>query len=132
MKNSFVIPCNPKVYDVVKHFEKNETICWKRGASEKNGDDVYVYIGVPVKAIKYKCIVENDNVNKDELKDYTYATKGNGMSCRYMMLRKIYEYKEPINLETIKTLGIYMIRKQTKADRELLLHLIMEERKQGK
>jgi len=132
MKNSFVIPCNPKVYDVVKHFEQCETIYWKRGASEKNGDDVYIYIGVPEKAIKYKCVVENDNVSKDELKDHVYATKGNGMSCKYMKLRKIYEFNEPIDLETIKMLGIYMIRKQGKADRNLLLHLIMEERRQSK
>ena len=40
MKESWIIPCNVKVFDVVEHFKSSDTICWKRGAGEKNGDTV--------------------------------------------------------------------------------------------
>ena len=124
MKESWIIPCNVKVFDVVEHFKSSDTICWKRGAGEKNGDTVYVYIGIPYKAIMYRCIVIDDHVSEEEMKEHTYATKGNlGAGYRYMKLQKEKEFKEPVDLATIKALGVYMVRKQSRVDRKVLDYL---------
>ncbi len=125
MKEAWVIPCNVKVFDVVERFKTSDIICWKRGAGEKNGDDVYIYVGIPYKAIMYRCVVENDNVEEKELLEHPYATKGNfGAGYRYMKLRKDHTFNTPISLETIKDLGIYMVRKQARVDKKVRQYLV--------
>lgn len=128
MKDSWVIPCNVKVFDVVEHFKNSNIICWKRGAGEKAGDDVYIYVGIPFKAIMYRCVVEDDNVGDQEMKEHPYATKGNyGAGYRYMKLRRVFTFEKPVLLETIKDLGVYMVRKQTRVDKKVLKYLMSAE-----
>lgn len=128
MEDVWIIPCNVKVFDVVEHFKDKEEICWKRGAGEKTGDIVYVYVGIPHKAIMYKCVVINDRVSDEEMKEHPYATKGNiGSAYRYMKLRKIYTFVEPITLEETKDFGIYRIRKQARVDKKILQYLLNAE-----
>ncbi len=54
---AWIIPANPKYYDVESAFEKEEVIDWKQGAGINVGDTVYMYVGSPVSAILYKCKV---------------------------------------------------------------------------
>lgn len=57
----WLIPANPKYYDIVHAFDDTDTIDWKQGASVKNGDTVFMYVGAPVSAILYKCnVIETD------------------------------------------------------------------------
>ncbi len=121
MKDSWIIPCNMKVFDVVDHFATSDIICWKRGAGEKIGDDVYIYVGIPNKAVMYRCIVEDDRVSDEEMKKHQYATKGNlGAGYRYMKLRKEYVFKEPVTLDELRETGLYMVRKQSRVDKKVL------------
>lgn len=125
MKDIWVIPCNVKVYDVVAHFKQSDSICWKRGAREKIGDDVYIYVGNPYKAIMFKCVVENDNVSDDEIKEHPYATKGHfGSGFRYMKLHKAITFENPVELKKLQELGVYMVRKQGRVGKQLLEYLI--------
>lgn len=68
----WVIPSNPKYYDIIQAFEDEQIIDWKQGKGIKKGDTVYVYVGAPYSAILYKCRVtetdipyhfQNKNVN---------------------------------------------------------------------
>ena len=40
-----------------------------------------------------------------------------------MKLQKEKEFKEPVDLATIKDLGVYMVRKQSRVDRKVLDYL---------
>lgn len=57
----WIIPANPKFYDVEAAFAKNDIITWKQGAGIIKGDIVYMYVASPVSAILYKCrVLETD------------------------------------------------------------------------
>jgi hypothetical protein len=124
-KHSFVMPCNLKNYDVVNHFNKTNEIVWKKCAGIHTGDIVYIYVGIPVKAIKYRCVVINDDVRGELLEKNAYAKVGDfEHNHRYMQIRMINEYKDEIPLSKIKELGVYMIRKQGRIDRQLNDYLL--------
>ena len=58
----WLIPSNPKYYDVIAAFEKDDEIDWKQGAGIRTGDTVYLYVGAPVSAILYKCRVTETDI----------------------------------------------------------------------
>lgn len=53
----WIIPSNPRYYDVQAAFRESEEINWKQGKGIKAGDTVYMYVAAPVSAILYKCLV---------------------------------------------------------------------------
>ena len=58
----WIIPSNPKYYDVIKAFEEADEIDWKQGAGIMTGDTIYLYVGAPVSAILYKCRVTQTDI----------------------------------------------------------------------
>lgn len=58
----WIIPSNPKYYDVIKAFEEAEEIDWKQGAGINTGDTIYLYVGSPISAILYKCRVTETDI----------------------------------------------------------------------
>ena len=57
----WIIPANPKFYDVEAAFAENDIITWKQGAGILTGDTVFMYVAAPVSAILYKCrVLETD------------------------------------------------------------------------
>ena len=53
----WIIPSNPKYYDIESAFDRTDVIEWKQGKSIRTGDTVYMYVGAPVSAVLYKCSV---------------------------------------------------------------------------
>jgi hypothetical protein len=58
----WIIPSNPKYYDIFHAFDETDTIDWKQGAGIKKGDTVFMYVGAPVSAVLYKCKVTETNI----------------------------------------------------------------------
>ena len=58
----WIIPSNPTYYDSVHAFDHPDEIDWKQGIGIKVGDVVYMYVGAPVSAILYKCIVTKTDI----------------------------------------------------------------------
>ena len=58
----WIIPANPKYYDVEQAFEAAREIDWKQGAGIKQGDTVFMYVTAPVSAILYKCKVTKTGI----------------------------------------------------------------------
>ena len=58
----WIIPANPKYYDVQAAFKRAEEIDWKQGKGIKTGDTVFMYIGAPVSAVLYKCVVTETDI----------------------------------------------------------------------
>ena len=90
-----IIPCNLKYYDVKGAFSKFKAIDWKKSA--KNicvGDIVYIYVGKPISAIKYKCRVNKTNLSKVEIDDSEFVINGENYENygNHMELELIREY----------------------------------------
>lgn len=63
-KSTWIIPANPKVYDIVSDFKKSDIMTWNHQSSMELGDIIYIYMTKPMGYIKYKCqIIDiNDNI----------------------------------------------------------------------
>ena len=53
----WIIPANPRYYDVEHAFDTQKEIFWKQGKGIRTGDTVYMYTAAPVSAILYRCRV---------------------------------------------------------------------------
>ena len=58
----WIIPSNPKYYDIVHAFDNTNEISWKQGTGIKVGDTVFMYVGAPVSAVLYKCVVTQTDI----------------------------------------------------------------------
>ena len=58
----WLIPANPKFYDILHAFDETDEISWKQGSGIKAGDTVFMYIAAPVSAVLYKCAVTDTNI----------------------------------------------------------------------
>lgn len=64
--NTWVIPANPKYYDLISDFAKNDIMFWHQNMSVSKGDSVYIYVAEPYSAILYKCVVIEANIPDDK------------------------------------------------------------------
>lgn len=57
----WIVPANPKYYDIEAAFSEADEINWKQGKGIRTGDVVFIYVAAPVSAILYKCrVTETD------------------------------------------------------------------------
>lgn len=58
----WVIPANPKVYDIDTEFAENKVVYWPQKSTIQVGDIVAIYVTAPVQAIRYVCRVLGANL----------------------------------------------------------------------
>lgn len=58
----WIIPANPRFYDIEHAFEDADEISWKQGSGIKAGDMVFLYVAAPVSAILYQCRVTETDI----------------------------------------------------------------------
>lgn len=58
----WIVPANPKYYDIEHAFDNEKEIDWKQGAGIKTGDTVFMYVAAPVSAILFKCKVTETDI----------------------------------------------------------------------
>ena len=51
----WLVPANPRYYDVEAAFRESDTILWKQSSHIRPGDTVYLYVAAPISAVRYKC-----------------------------------------------------------------------------
>ena len=51
----WIVPANPKFYDIEHAFDQAEVIEWKQSSNLRVGDTIFMYVAAPVSAILYKC-----------------------------------------------------------------------------
>ncbi|MGT2911633.1 MmcQ/YjbR family DNA-binding protein [Streptococcus cameli] len=54
----WVIPANPKLYDIDADFARSPIMDWPQKASIQAGDFVVIYMTAPIRALRYLCAVE--------------------------------------------------------------------------
>lgn len=62
LPKEWIVPANPKYYDIEAAFQSADEIDWKQGAGIRTGDTVFVYVAAPVSAILYKCVVTKTDI----------------------------------------------------------------------
>lgn len=101
----WIIPSNPKYYDIIHAFDEKNIIDWKQGAGIKKGDSVYIYVGAPVSAIMYQCKVTETNI------PYQYQDE-KLMITALMKIRLLRRYDpEQFTFDVLKSeYGIFAVR----------------------
>ena len=101
---SWLIPANPKYFDIDGAFAKDDTILWKQSSTVQVGDLVYLYVAAPVSAVRYKCKVLEVNI------PYKYKDKNVSMT-RVMKIKRLKTYDPSLwTFEKLRDLGITALR----------------------
>lgn len=101
----WIVPANPKFYDIEHAFDRAEIIEWKQSGSIKAGDTIFMYVAAPVSAILYKCkVVEADIPYHYQDENLTITT--------LMKIKLLHRYKpEQFPFGRLKEeYGIYAVR----------------------
>ena len=101
----WIIPANPKFYDIIHAFDGTDEIDWKQGKGIRVGDTVFMYVGAPVSAIMYKCKVTETDI------PYQYADDNLTITAlMHIKLLKRYD-TDQFTFERLKEeFGIYAVR----------------------
>ena len=110
----WVIPANPKYYDVDEAFKKRNIIEWKQTSKVNKGDIVYLYVGAPVSSVRYICEVTESDIPfnyKDENIKITHVMK----------IRKLKTLRKGlIDIKKVRELGVHNVQGPRKATKELI------------
>lgn len=122
----WIIPCNPKLYDIVGAFNNLDVIEWSQPNNTAIGDTVYIYVGGNFKSIMYKCeVVAADllgNRTYDDEKFYHKLEKRDAV--RYMKIKLLEKYDEgQYPLEELRENGLTSVQGRSKATPQLLNYL---------
>ncbi len=101
----WLVPANPKHYDVIHAFDDKAEIDWKQGRGIIVGDTVFLYATAPVSAILFKCSVTKTDIPFD------YAEKGLTITA-LMKIKLLKRYKpDEFPFALLKgEYGIYAVR----------------------
>lgn len=100
----WLIPANPKYFDVIDAFNKNDEIIWKQSSDVKKGETLYLYVGAPYSAILYKCQITATDI------PYKYAD-ANLKITRVMKIKKLKQYDKLLaTFKVLKQFGLKAIR----------------------
>ena len=101
----WLVPANPKHYDVIHAFDDKAEIDWKQGRGIIVGDTVFLYATAPVSAILFKCRVTKTDIPFD------YAEKGLTITA-LMKIKLLKRYKpDEFPFALLKgEYGIYAVR----------------------
>ena len=100
--NEWVIPANPKYYNVEEGFKANKITTWHQRASMKPDDYVYIYMTNPLASIMYKCkVLETDIQHKGS----------DGKVRKIMKIELVAKYPEgKYSLTLMKKYGVGPVR----------------------
>ncbi len=106
----WIIPCNVKYYDVVGAFKNLKRLDWKQSAkSIEVGDEVFIYVGKPISAIKYRCKVNKVNLDSAEIDDSNFVLDGEPYESygNYMELELLEEFIDTkYSLDVLRDKGL--------------------------
>lgn len=126
IEDVWIIPCNPKYYDIVAAFDNLDVIEWSQSTNTTVGDTVYIYVGEKYKSIMYKCeVIAADmygNRSEDDLAYYKGLEKD--PTGRYMKLKLVEKYNaNRYPLKELKENGLTNVQGRCKATTQLMKYL---------
>lgn len=122
----WLVPANPKYFDVVDAFAKKRTILWKQSTDIHVGDTVYLYVGAPCSAILYQCEVVETDI------PYSFDD-GNVRMDHVMKIRRKHCYlPTQFTFAGLKKYGVNAVRGPRRMPGSLLKELEAAARREGK
>lgn len=100
----WLVPANPKYYDVEQAFNESDTILWKQSGNFIVGDTVYLYMGAPFSAVMYQCTVVEINIPYDYDSDELHIHK----TMKIKLLRRF--EKEQLPFRKLNEFGVFAVR----------------------
>ena len=115
--NNWLIPANPKYYDIINAFNNTNIITWKQSSNIEVGDIIYLYVAEPYSKIFYKCRAVEVDI------PYTYQDKN--LKIDKVMKIELLENlsNKNYNFKYLNSLGIKAIRGPRKINENLIKKL---------
>ena len=123
VEDSWVIPCDPSYYDVESALANLGEIEWRQTTYISPGDDVYIYVSNPVKALRFKCkAIETDLYGPAVIDDEEYYLgESDKEGKRHMRIRLVEEYEaKRYPLHVLKKLGLKSMQGPRRMPAELV------------
>ena len=122
----WIVPCNPKYYDIVAAFDHLDVIEWSQSTNTTVGDTVYIYVGEKYKSIMFKCeVIAANQYGNRSTDDYPYYKDlEKDPDARYMKLKLVEKY--PVGqypLKELKENGLTSVQGRSKATVQLMKYL---------
>lgn len=92
----WVITCNTRMFDIQEAFNELSVIDWKQSANMQVGDKVFIYVGKPIMAICYQCVVIKAAMENQEIDDSKFIKNYENYKKhkKYMRLQLEQKYDE--------------------------------------
>ena len=109
----WIVPANPKYYDVINCFNDKDEIIWKQSSDIHVNDIVYLYVADPYSKIMYQCKAVDVNI--------PYEYHDNNVSMHHVMKIKLLKNldNKNYNFVYLNKLGIKAIRGPRKITKEI-------------
>lgn len=103
-KREWIVPANPKYFDLEKAFAENEIIMWKQSNNISVGDIVYLYVAAPYSAIRYKCEAVEVGI--------PYEYDDENLSIRHVMrIKLLHRFDDgQLSFDELKEHGVSAVR----------------------
>ncbi len=122
----WIIPSNPKYYDIVGAFENLDVIEWSQSTNICVGDTVYIYVSGNYKSIMFKCEVIAADLygNRSDEDHMYYKSLTKDPNIRYMKLKLLEKYSpDKYPLKELKANGLASVQGRSKATVQLMKYL---------
>ena len=107
--SSWIVPCNLAYYDVAGAFANMPRVTWKQTRKVCVGDIVYIYVGKPLSAIKYKAraVAVDQSVRNYDDSAYAIVPAKYADNDKYMDLELLQIYDDSaLSLGLLKENGL--------------------------
>lgn len=109
----WLVPANPKYYDVINCFNNTDIIEWKQSSDIHVNDIIFIYVTAPYSTIMYKCKVVEVNI------PYEYYDKHLSIK-KIIRIKLLKKYKgDEYTFEKLNKMGIKAIRGLRKISKEV-------------
>ncbi len=104
VNREWILPANPKFFDLENALAGSDTILWKQSSNIIVGDIIYLYVAAPVSAIQYKCKAVEVDI------PYQYDDGKIHMN-RAMKIQFLHRFQQDqLNLKKLGEFGIFAVR----------------------
>ena len=113
----WLIPANPKYYDLPNAFSKENEIIWKQSNNIAAGDIVYMYAAAPYSAVLYKCEATKTDIPFDHVDE--------NLRIKRVMKIKLIERFDPsfLTLDRLREHGVETVRGPRRMPESLVYEL---------
>ncbi|MFC3932109.1 MmcQ/YjbR family DNA-binding protein [Streptococcus dentapri] len=110
----WLIPANPKYYDIDAEFAATDIIKWTQKAQIKKGDWVFIYVTAPVKAVRYACRVLDVHIPNNNYRE-------NSSIKELMEIKRIKTFDDAsLSMEVLKAHGVKTVRGPRRMTKEMI------------